>query len=501
MPEQSPGKPLSIGHAHKIWAVVCNIALIVVVIAVYLVIVGLGATLPGIRSVVYAAPWPGDEAVEGSAGNRTSSAPSRVIFLPVVGKSFSLVGSNVFPSSTPTPLVIGTRELTFTPKPGADPTNTATSTRPPTFTATTTATSTRVPSATATRLPATATASPTVTTPAGPTATPSDCPDPYEPDNTKDQAIFLPGNGIPIQSYICTPGDLDYYKVNIQAGHIMTIELANLPEDYDLELYDFRYSNDTIAYSQNGDKQSERIIYLALEGGTYYVRVLPYAGFSKTHSYTLQVMVTDVKFPKPLKTAALIYKDNLADATQYEILLRSSEFGVSLIQANDLLTTDLRNFNLIIVANDTGDLWRDAALVAHLSAYRKPLLVMGDGGYQLLMALGLQVVASSDLQQDSDNQIEVLTPNLIVYRAYYPITVPRDGVLRLYHDPVPRTAITWSLLPTTAVVVGRDPQIPSSYPVIRIQDGVLFWGFPRPPRFMLAEGWELFANCAWWMQR
>ncbi|MBI3943366.1 MAG: pre-peptidase C-terminal domain-containing protein [Chloroflexi bacterium] len=431
-----------------------------------------------------------------------------------------MAGSNVFPSSTPTPLVVGTRELTFTPKPGSNPTYTATPTRPATNTATASATGTRVPPvtmtpapsntssmtatrppATATRPPATATASPTVTTPAGPTATPSDCPDPYEPNDTPNQATLLSGNGIPIQAYICAPGDSDYYKVNIRAGQVMTVELSNLPEDYDLELYDFRYSEDFMAYSQNGGNQDERIIYLALESGAYYIRVVPYAGFNKTRSYTLRATVTDVAFPKPLKTAALIYKDNLADATQYEVLLRSSEFGVSLIQANDLLSTDLSRYNLVIVANDTTGLWRDAALVAHVSAQRKPLLVMGDGGYQLLMALGLQVVASSDLHLDQDNRIQVLTPNLIVYHAYYPISVPRDGMLRLYHDPVPRAAINLSLLPTTAVVVGRDPQVPSSYPVIRLQDGILFWGFPRPPRFMLAEGWELFANSAWWMQR
>ena len=87
-------------------------------------------------------------------------------------------------------------------------------------------------------------------------------------------------------SYIFTPSDKDFYKIYVNNGKYMDINLTNVPGDYNLYLYN--QSGTLVAYSENGYGSSERIVYKAKYTGYYYILVIGYNGsYSNTQKYTL----------------------------------------------------------------------------------------------------------------------------------------------------------------------------------------------------------------------
>lgn len=109
--------------------------------------------------------------------------------------------------------------------------------------------------------------------------------DSYEPNDTISQAYRV-YSSTSYSSYIFTPSDKDFYKIYVNNGKYMDINLTNVPGDYDLYLYN--QSGTLVAYSENGYGSSERIVYKAKYTGYYYILVIGYNGsYSNTQKYTL----------------------------------------------------------------------------------------------------------------------------------------------------------------------------------------------------------------------
>lgn len=111
--------------------------------------------------------------------------------------------------------------------------------------------------------------------------------DPYEPNDTRNQAYSI-NKGTTYNAYIGTVTDVDYYKFTQSTTGYVNISLTNLPDDYDLYLYNS--TGTLVASSENSDTTSESIRYNARKTGTYYVKIVGYDNaYSTAQMYSLKV--------------------------------------------------------------------------------------------------------------------------------------------------------------------------------------------------------------------
>ncbi|HEY64160.1 MAG TPA: DNRLRE domain-containing protein, partial [Caldilineae bacterium] len=162
-------------------------------------------------------------------------------------------------------------------------------------------------------LPATDTPTPTRTPTATPTTTPTAtptptatayCPDPYEPNETF-AAASLAGAGT-YQAYICTPGDQDWFRIDLAPLQELRVILTDLPKNYSLELFD--PFGVLVAGSHRDGMTSEEIRFTAsAQGGAYRVRVRGVAGaFDPGSPYTLKFLPRPAP-PAPTSTPTPTY--------------------------------------------------------------------------------------------------------------------------------------------------------------------------------------------------
>ncbi len=116
------------------------------------------------------------------------------------------------------------------------------------------------------------------------------CPDVYEPNDGFANAWFIsPGA---LNSYICAANDEDYFKFSVQAGEQIQLDLDNLPDDYNLCL--FNPSQGQMACSTNGGKTAESITTTATISGDYYALVYGNQdAYSLGASYTLALTLLE----------------------------------------------------------------------------------------------------------------------------------------------------------------------------------------------------------------
>lgn len=85
-------------------------------------------------------------------------------------------------------------------------------------------------------------------------------------------------------------GDEDWFSVYETSGYALQIDLTNLPQDYDLELYDG--AGNKVASSENAGTTAESITYTTTADDYYFIRVLGYNGArDSANPYTLTVQV------------------------------------------------------------------------------------------------------------------------------------------------------------------------------------------------------------------
>ena len=116
------------------------------------------------------------------------------------------------------------------------------------------------------------------------------CPDAYEPNEDFAGAKSITP-GAAIQAYICDANDQDWFRFNVSAGQNISVDLTNLPTDYDLELFD--PSRGSVGSSASGGTAHEHIAHTAAASGAYRVKVFGYGGhFDASNSYTLRVQLS-----------------------------------------------------------------------------------------------------------------------------------------------------------------------------------------------------------------
>jgi S1-C subfamily serine protease len=117
---------------------------------------------------------------------------------------------------------------------------------------------------------------------------PDQDPDPYEPNNTLDQAVGPLSPGDSINGYITWEQDADVFWIQPATTATITVILqAEIPGvDYDLWLLNAQA--DLLAVSET-DTSNERIDYTPTAAGPYWIAVVSYSGVSASTAYTLSV--------------------------------------------------------------------------------------------------------------------------------------------------------------------------------------------------------------------
>jgi hypothetical protein len=111
----------------------------------------------------------------------------------------------------------------------------------------------------------------------------------FEPNDTQPAAARIEA-GTSYRGYICDDSDEDWFKLAVPAGRQLTVDLHNLPADFDLAVH---HPDGSFAVSsvENG-VADERAIVAATIAGDYTIRVY---GFSGSHSsadtYSLRALV------------------------------------------------------------------------------------------------------------------------------------------------------------------------------------------------------------------
>ncbi|NJN68364.1 MAG: hypothetical protein HC884_17455, partial [Chloroflexaceae bacterium] len=190
---------------------------------------------------------------------------------------------------------------------------------------------------------------------------------------------------------------------------------------------------------------------------------------------------------------AYVYRGDTADASSFYNLLTANGYAVHLIPLGNVLSTNFSDYDLIIVADDTGFLsnWGSAAnQVAQMTDPNIPILGLGEGGYAFFGQLSLFIGWPNGWHGSEDEALKATTAP-----ANYYTGIAADPV-QAYSDPVNEVGIYLDddeTLPPGVVPVGLEPPNPDHASLI-LQGCHHLWGFSGNPREMTGDGQTLFLN-------
>lgn len=129
--------------------------------------------------------------------------------------------------------------------------------------------------------------------------------DSYEPNDSLAEAVAI-NLDTEYKSKLLSPTDVDIYKFTVKKNDAVSIDLSNLPEDYDLYLTDS--TGNRLDYSNRGNTTNENIKYKFYNAGTYYIKVYSidnWFNLSKTYSLKVNSINTVLNLTYPKATDSL----------------------------------------------------------------------------------------------------------------------------------------------------------------------------------------------------
>jgi uncharacterized repeat protein (TIGR01451 family) len=202
---------------------------------------------------------------------------------------------------------------------------------------------------------------------------------------------------------------------------------------------------------------------------------------------------------------AYVYNGTAPDALAYESLLEGRGYTVDLIGLRDLTTTDLRVYDLFILADDSGRYPGDGewftwgtsqaetvTQMAPIIAANKPVIGLGEGGSIYLEKRGLSIGWLRAWYRTGDLDLERPTPLLAgaIYAA--PNAIPTDPVA-VYLRNSASLNVFGPRMSAAAFTIGTE--IPDRQHFSITGEACHFgWGFRNSPTDMTADGKNLFHN-------
>lgn len=199
-------------------------------------------------------------------------------------------------------------------------------------------------------------------------------------------------------------------------------------------------------------------------------------------------------------TIAYVFRGNTIDATSFYNLLVGAGYSVDLVPLADVLTTDFSAYDLILIADDTGNLdqWGTpsltAAQVTQITDGFKPIIGLGEGGYAFFGRVPLFIGWPNGWHGPQDQ----VKKSASAPGPYY--TSLASDPVQQYTTPVNSVGIYTGTkpLPADLIVVGQE--VPTyDHASLAQQDCRLLWGASGNPLAMSTDGRTLFLNAVSYM--
>ena len=190
-----------------------------------------------------------------------------------------------------------------------------------------------------------------------------------------------------------------------------------------------------------------------------------------------------------------IYNNDLETAESFRTLLVDYGCPTTLVKMADVPILSLNTYDMVIVANDTQykSSWIDPNAVAAIGNSGKPVIGLGEGGYDFFGLLGLSI-GSPNGGHGIQSSIEVVDPNSLLFHAPYSINIPEGRALQLYTDTNSIEIYLWPAIPETVTAFGNKVNDSGYYPLVAEHNRYLLWGFTESPKKMTRVGRRLFIN-------
>lgn len=194
---------------------------------------------------------------------------------------------------------------------------------------------------------------------------------------------------------------------------------------------------------------------------------------------------------------AYLYSDDTTSAKHYTSLLVGSEYQADIVPLGKIADSDLSKYNVIIIGPDTT--WNDITSVDAIKNSNRPLIGLGEGGYELFGQLGLESGYPNGWH-GSENSIYVVDASHAIFQKTNSINIPEDAILQLY-DSSGHVGIYIPSVSTGVTMLGRETGNIEHYPLLLEDNKYLFWGFTASPQSMTDTGKILFTNILAYMNR
>ncbi|MEJ2737900.1 MAG: hypothetical protein P8189_30825, partial [Anaerolineae bacterium] len=200
-----------------------------------------------------------------------------------------------------------------------------------------------------------------------------------------------------------------------------------------------------------------------------------------------------------LPRVAFFYRSNTEAAESFRSLLMRYGCPTTLIGIDDVETAVLDFYDVIIVASDAGyaSTWQDTQFVATLEGSGKPVIGLGEGGYNFFGVLDLWIGRPNG-GHGSKNNIEVVDPNCSLFSTPYSVDIPENRALQLYTETSHIGIYLWPTIPETVTVLASEVNDVGYFPLVMEHNRYLLWGFMESPLKMTEVGKILFVNVVIW---
>jgi uncharacterized repeat protein (TIGR01451 family) len=193
---------------------------------------------------------------------------------------------------------------------------------------------------------------------------------------------------------------------------------------------------------------------------------------------------------------AYVFRGNTADASSFYNLLVNAGYTVALVPLGDILTTDFTQFDLILIADDSGtlDQWGSGGLtdsqVTKIISANKPIIGLGEGGYAFFGHVGLFIGWPQGWHGPDNDMAKSGGP---VDPTFFNGVLPNPVVT--YTDQKNEVSIYLGgkTPPSDVISIGLETP-PTDHSPLILQGCRLLWGNSGNPNGMTANGTTVFLN-------
>jgi hypothetical protein len=211
----------------------------------------------------------------------------------------------------------------------------------------------------------------------------------------------------------------------------------------------------------------------------------------------------------PARSVLYIYRYDTAKAGEFEGLLEAGGLFSVTTTGIGAIPTDVRVFDLFIVADDTGslDAWGSppaaSDVISRLVAAQRPIIGLGEGGYAFFGKIS-SPIGWPHGWHGPQTSIYVSETLGTYFSSPNPLAAVFPGTSPLYVAPVNEVGIYKLAVPASTQLIGWEPRVVNQKPdpdhaPLGIDGCYHLWGFSDGPSTMNEVGKELFVNAATYM--